>query len=439
MLRALLILGLGTATGTAGSIDNASAFWPAWRGPLGTGAAPDANPPVTWSEDENIHWKIRLPGLGHSSPIVWGNAIFVTTAVAYGRQLDPVPVTAPGAHDNKRLTQKHRFHVICVDRGSGNILWDKVVADALPHEGGHVSGSQASASPVTDGQHVYAHFGSRGLYALDFDGNIVWSREFGRMQSKHAHGEGSSPALRNEIIVVNWDHEGQSFVEAMAAETGRTLWKQERNEVTSWASPLIVEHEGRHQVVIAGTARIRSYDLLTGDVIWTCGGLSANIVATPVAADGIVVVGSSYEIRSMLAIRLSGATGDITNTDQVQWRTRHRTPYVPSMLLTDDAVYFLRHYQGILSRRDLQTGEESTGPWRLGGLRDIYASPVAAAGRVYIVDLYGRTLVFKYADSPRQLAWNQLDDEFAATPALVGDQLLLRGRRFLYSIRDPSQ
>ena len=419
--------------------DDSRINWPEWRGPLRTGAAPHANPPVTWSEDSNIQWKFTLPGLGHSSPVVWDNAVFLTTAVAYGPRLDPVPVTAPGAHDNKNVTRRHRFFVICVDRTTGKIRWQRQVSDTLPHEGGHTTGSLASASPVTDGEHVYAHFGSYGLYALDFDGTLVWSRNFGPMQSKHAHGEGSSPTLQDGRLIVNWDHEGQSFVEAIDVHSGKTFWKTERDEVTSWASPLIVAHDGRYQVIIAGTGKTRAYDLETGDTIWECGGLSANIVATPVAADGIVVVGSSYEIRAMMGIRLAGASGDITGTNQVGWRIRHRTPYVPSMLLVDRSVYFLRHYQGILSRRDLASGDESAGPWRLSGLRDIYASPVAAAGRVYIVDLDGRTLVFQHGDAPRQLAYNQLDDGFAATPALVGDQLILRGQRSLYGIRDAAR
>jgi outer membrane protein assembly factor BamB len=420
----------------AQAADEYQSQWPEWRGPLRTGEAPHANPPVSWSEDSNVHWKTALPGLGHSSPVVWEDSIFVTTAIAFGPHLDPVPVTAPGAHDNKDVTQRHRFLVLCVDRQSGVIRWQKEVADALPHEGSHNTGSQASASAVTDGRRVYADFGSNGVYALDFDGNVVWSRDLGRMQSKHAHGEGASPTLQDGHLIVNRDHEGQSFIAALAAETGSTLWKRERPEVTSWASPLIVSHNNRYQVGVAGTSRTRSYDLITGEVIWECDGLSANIVATPVASAGIVVVGSSYEIRAMMGIRLAGATGDITETDHVRWRIRHRTPYVPSMLLVDESVYFLRHYQGILSRRDLVSGEESAGPWRLGLLRDIYASPVAAAGRVYLVDLYGKTLVFEHGDSPKQLAYNQLDDEFSATPALVGDQLILRGRDSIYSLRE---
>ena len=408
--------------------------WAEWRGPLRTGVAPFADPPVEWNEKKNIRWKVQMPGLGHSSPIVWQDSVFLTTAVPYGPQLDPVPVTAPGAHDNVAVTQKHRFVVICINRTDGTIRWQTVVNDILPHEGGHDTGSLASASPITDGQRVYAHFGSYGLYALNFDGRLLWKRDPGKMQSKHAHGEGSSPSFHNGTLVINADHEGQSFIEAIDAATGITKWKRNRAEVTSWTSPLIVEDRTRAQVVMAGTDRVRAYDLETGDVLWKCGGLSANVVATPVAADGILIAASSYDTRAMLAINMNGAVGDITGSEHLLWSTTQRTPYVPSMLLVEEQVYCLRHYQNILSRRHIRTGAESAGPFRLSGIQDIYASPVAAKGRIYITDLNGRTLVFTHDDQPEYLALNPLDDSFAATPALVGQELFLRGRQFLYCV-----
>lgn len=408
--------------------------WPSWRGPLRTGVAPNANPPVTWDEDTNISWKTKLPGLGHSSPVVWNDSVFVTTAIPYGPKLPPVPVIAPGAHDNVDVTQKHRFVVLNIDRRDGRIRWQTVVEDTLPHEGGHNTGSLASGSPITDGQHVYAWFGSFGLYALDFDGNVVWKHDVPRLQTKHAHGEGASPALYEDVIVINCDHEKRSFVRAINTATGETIWEKERDEVTSWASPLIVKQDGRARVVVAGTDRIRAYDLRSGEIVWQCGGLSANVVATPVAAENILIAASSYDTRAMLAISLKDASGDITGSDKVLWSTTQRTPYVPSMLLIDSDVYFLRHYQNILSRRDIRTGRESNGPFRLSALRDIYASPVAAQNRIYITDLYGSTLVFKHGDQPEFLALNRLNDRFAATPALVGGEIFLRGHEFLYCV-----
>lgn len=421
-----------TATNAADRNDN----WPSWRGPLRTGVAPKADPPVKWNDEQNIRWKVKLPGLGHSSPVVWDNFVFVTTAVAYGPKLPPVPVVAPGAHDNVDVTQKHRFVVLCINRDDGDIRRQTVVQDTLPHEGGHNTGSLASGSPITDGKHVYAHFGSFGLYALDFDGNIVWRHDVPKLQTKHAHGEGTSPALHDGVLIINCDHEKQSFVRAIDAATGKTIWEKPRDEVTSWASPLIVEQNGTAQAVVAGTDRIRAYDLKSGEIAWQCGGLSANVVATPVSADNILIAASSYDTRAMLAIDLKNASGDITGKDPVLWSTTQGTPYVPSMLLIDDQVYFLRHYQNILSRRHIRSGNESSGPFRLSALRNIYASPVAAKNRIYVTDLEGRTLVFKHGDQPVFLAINQLDDRFAATPALAGKDLFLRGHEFLYCVSE---
>ena len=410
--------------------------WPAWRGPAGTGVAASGSPPIVWSETENIKWKTELPGLGHSSPVVAGDLVFLTTAIPTGEKLPPKYSNAPGAHDNLPITQRQEFVALAVNRDDGKIVWKTKLHEALPHEGGHQTASLASASPVTNGQYVVAHFGSYGTYCLDLAGKVIWKKSLGRMHSKHGHGEGSSPALFDSTVVVNWDHEGQSFIVALDIKSGNEIWRAARDEVTSWSSPLILTHDGTQQVVVCGTTRVRAYDLADGRVIWECGGLSANVVATPVAADGMVYVGSSYEIRSMFAINLQNAKGDITGTDAVVWSRRERTPYVPSPILYGDGLYFLRHYQGILTRVDARTGEEPSGPFRLGALRDIYASPVGADGRIYFTDLYGVTQVVSHGKLPRPLAINRLDDSFSASAAIVGDEILLRGRRYLYCIAD---
>lgn len=408
--------------------------WPQWRGPLGTGVAPKANPPVTWSESSNVVWKIALPGKGHASPVIWDESIFVTAAVPHGDALEPKYSGRPGAHDNLPVTHRQKFVLLAVDRADGTILWEKTLHEALPHEGGHYTATLASASPVTDGEHVFAFFGSYGLYCLTPDGDIVWQKQLGKMHTKHGHGEGSSPVLHGDTLVVNWDHEEQSFVVAFEKATGKPRWKKMRDEVTSWATPIVVEHDGKAQLIVCGTDRVRGYDLSDGSVIWECGGLSANICASPVAANGIVYAGSSYEKRAILAIRLEGATGDITHTKNVVWKRRSRTPYVPSPLLYDDALYYLRHYQPIMTRVSAPTGHDEPGAFRLEELRDVYASPVAAAGRVYVTDRYGLTIVLKNDTSHEVLARNQLDDAISASAALVGDRIFLRGERFLYCI-----
>lgn len=414
--------------------DSTVGHWPQWRGPFGTGVSPAGNPPVEWSEDKNVQWKIELPGRGHSTPIVWGDRIFLTAAVPFGPKLEPKKSGRPGAHDNLAVSQRHRFVALCVDRKTGKILWQKMLNEALPIEGAHYTASLASASSVADAEHVFAFFGSHGLFCLTHNGDVVWEKNLGQMHTKHGHGEGASPALHGSTLVINWDHEGDSFIVALDKATGKEIWRKPRQEVTSWATPIIVDHAGKQQVIVCGTSRVRGYDLADGSVLWECGGLSANIVATPVYSDGIVIAGSSYEKRAMLAIRLAGSKGDITDTQQVIWSRRRGTPYVPSPLLYDGALYFHAHYQSVLTRLDAKTGEENPGPFRLPGIGSVYASAVGAAGRVYVTDLEDATLVFSNEDKPRILARNVLDDRFNASAAIAGSQLLLRGEKFLYCI-----
>lgn len=428
MTRGNLLLALLCSSLHAG-VDN----WPQWRGPLSTGEAPVGKPPTEWSETKNVRWKVAIPGLGHSTPIVWEDHIFLTATKPHGKKLGPPPPQPKGAHNNVDAMQRHHFIVVAVKRTDGGILWQTTVRDARPQGSTHESGTWASASPVTDGKHVYAFFGSNGLYCLDFNGVVVWEKDLGDMIVKHGHGEGTSPALHGETLVVNWDHEGDSFIVALDKRTGREKWRKPREEVTSWATPIVIELDGHTQVIVCGTGAIRSYDLKNGDILWSCGGLSNNVVASPVFADGILYAGCSYDTRTMMAIRVTGAKGDLTGSRRVLWKSHFRPPYVPSPLLVDDTLYYLRHYQNILTRRNAVTGEESGGPFRLAGLLNIYASPVAANGHIYITDQQGSTLVVNH-QNPRPVHLNQLDEGINASAAIAGNILLLRGTRHLYCI-----
>ena len=432
-----LLVAFGLTVATAGALAqavNPLAQWGQWRGPLATGAAPKADPPVEWSETKNIRWKTKLPGLGHSSPVVWGSLVFVTTAEMTGAKKPFTGVTPDGAHNNMNPLFDHQFAVMAIDRQTGAVVWRRTVATRQPHESTHESATWASNSPVTDGEHVLSFFGSNGLYCLDTGGRLLWSRDLGDMQVKHGHGEGASPLLHGETVVVNWDHEGASVIVALAKRTGEELWRQPRDEVTSWATPIVVTHDGQAQVVVSGTRRVRGYDLKTGAVIWEAGGLPGNIVASPVGADGMVFAAGSYEKQTLLAIRLTGAKGELTGTQQIAWQKNRSTPYVPSPLLYDGWLYYLRHYQGVLSRVNAKTGDEPSGPFRLGSVFNIYSSPVAAAGRIYVTDRNGKTLVMSNDAEPKALTLNKLDDRFSASAALVGDAIFLRGEKFLYCI-----
>ena len=410
------------------------AQWGQWRGPLSTGVAPKASPPVKWSEKTNIRWKVRIPGHGHSSPVVWGEDVFLTTAETVGEKL-AVPKQPAGAHNNMDPHHKMLFQVIALSRKTGKFHWKMAVRQAQPHQSTHESGTWSSNSPVTNGRHIIAFFGSNGLYCLDAaTGKVVWQKDLGKMEVKHGHGEGASPALHGDSVVINWDHEGDSFVVALNITTGKELWRQPRDEPTSWSTPIIIEHAGEPQVIISATHAIRAYDLATGRVIWSCSGMPNNVVASPVAQGDIVIAGASYVRKSMLAINLKGAKGNLTDTNKVLWRRRTGTPYVPSLLLHKSTLYFFHHYQNILSIADARPGKEH-GPFRIP-LRSIYASPVAAADRIYLTDLSGTTLVLAHGKQPKVLARNELGEPMSASPALVGRELYLRGARHLFCIAE---
>ena len=426
----LLLCSLTTfLTGKTFSLDN----WHQWRGPLATGVAPNARPPEQWSEEENIKWKAKLPGYGHSTPIVWDDTIYLTATKPEGEKLPPPPPQPPGAHNNIDAHRKHRFLVLAIDRNTGRIRWNKTVRFARPIGSTHETGTWASASPITDGKRVYAFFGSNGLYCLSLDGKVIWKKELQPLIMKHGHGEGTSPALHENTLILNCDHEGESYILAIESSSGKELWKKVRNEPTSWATPVIAHPDTHPQVIVLGTRAIRSYDLKDGEVVWSCRGLSHNVVASPIFEEGNLYAGSSYDTRAILAINTVGAKGDITNTDHVLWRATNRPPYVPCPLLLNDRLYYLRHYQNILTQREAKTGKVPHPPIRLHGLLNIYASPVAANGKIYISDQQGATLVIDQESmQPRQL--NRIEESINASLAISKNQLFIRGSKHLYCI-----
>ena len=437
--------------------------WPQWRGPFATGVAPTANPPVTWSETNNIKWKVKIPGGGSATPIIWNNQVFIQTAIPTGKKIEPAAEKTPSpqaaaylqAQDQPgrrgggrggpgggrgmggpKPTEFHRFVTLCLDRQTGKELWQQIAREEVPHEGFKPGdGSFASPSAITDGKHVFAYFGSRGLYCYDMNGKLQWSQDFGDMRIKITFGEGSSPALYKDTIVVNWDNEDGSFIIALDKNTGKTLWKEPRDEKTTWSTPLIVEHEGKAQVVTTATSKIRSYDLASGKIVWECAGLTPNAIPSPVSANGVVYCMSGFQGNSVKAIRL-GKTGDLTDTDAIVWTHGKATPYVPSPLLYEGKLYFLSSNNGILSCFDAVAGKPFFAEERLQDMRGVYASPVGAAGRVYLVGRDGVALVIKNSDKLEVLATNRLDEGFDASPAVAGKDLLLRGREHLYCIAE---
>ena len=413
-------------------------YWPQWRGPLASGVALDGNPPVSWSETENIRWKVQIPGRGSASPIVWGDKVFVLTAVPTGNE----ERGSEGLFSRLRrrilggvaANEVLRFTVLALSRDEGKVLWERIAVEELPHEGIHQTGSWAAPSAVADEDQVCAFFGSRGLYCYDQDGRLLWEKDLGDMEIRMGFGEGASPVLYGETLVVNWDHQGQSFITALNKRTGKERWRVERDEHTSWSTPLVVENAGRAQVVTSATTRVRAYDFETGELLWENDGVTENAIPSPVAGEGLVFVTSGYRGNQLWAIRLETAKGDITNTDAVVWSLEEDTPYVSSPLLHDGILYLIKSNSGIMSLFDAETGRRLAGPERLLGIRSVYASPVAASGRVYVVSREGTTLVMEAGEGFNVLATNVLDDGFDASPAIAGDEIYLRGQEFLYCI-----
>ncbi len=412
--------------------------WPQWRGPLANGYAPEADPPTTWGPDSNIRWKVAVPGQGESTPIVWGDRIFLTTAIKTERQEEQPPAEvaeAPGGNPFQiaRPTHYYQFVVQCYDRTAGKLLWQQVVVEAVPHEGHHKDHGYASPSPVTDGQFVYASFGSRGLYSFDMEGRLQWSRDLGDLHMYRFFGEATSPVLEGDTLLVNWDHEGDSFLYALDARTGKTRWQTPREPGTSWSTPLVVDYDGRKQVVVNSNKKAAGYDFATGEVIWECGGQTRAIIPCPVTYDGKVFLMSGYPESALYAVPLD-AKGDITGTDKIAWSRMSDTPYCPSPVLVDGKLYFNKSNTAILTCLDAKTGQPIFEKKRLPDIRNVYASPVAAQGRLYFTDRDGTTLVLADAPEITVLATNKLEDRFDASPALVGNQIILRSKTHLYCI-----
>ncbi|HWD18499.1 MAG TPA: PQQ-binding-like beta-propeller repeat protein [Verrucomicrobiae bacterium] len=419
---ALAGLALALTTGTRA----ADSFWPQWRGPLCNGTAPDAHPPITWNETNHVQWKTAIPGEGDATPIVWGDRVFILTAVG---PEGAVVSTAP--------KDPYQFTVICVDRQSGKVLWKKVAHEEVPHEGRQENNTFASASPIADGKHLFAFFGSRGLYAYDFDGNLAWQKDLGRMKTKMGFGEGASPALAGDTLVIDWDDEsGHSFITALDKKSGQELWRTPRDEATGWSTPLIVDFQGAKQVVVNASKAVRSYDLATGREIWSCTGQTANAIPSPVALGDVVYLTSGFRGAALEAVRL-GKTGDLTGTDAIVWSHPKGTPYIPSPLLVGDRLYELKGTDAILSCFDAKTGAAHFEQERLEGLHAAYASPVAAGGNIYVLGREGVCVVLKDSPKLEVVSVNKLaEDHTDASMALAGDQAFIRTRHSLYCLKN---
>jgi outer membrane protein assembly factor BamB len=427
--------------------------WPRWRGPNDDGVA-RGTAPVQWTE-KNIVWKAEVPGRGHSSPVIWGDRIFLTTAVPTGKapEAAPEPPPPPAQGEGKGGFRggkgggrggpgggggpqaEQRFVVMCFDRNTGKLLWEQTAATATPHEGYHRQyGSFASNSPITDGKLLYANFGSRGLYAYTLDGKLVWKKDLPPMKIFLTFGEGVPTVLHEGTLLIKHDNQENSFLVALNAADGKEKWRVARDEGTSWSPPLVVMHEGRKQVVVSATSKTRSYDFANGELLWEASGLGRNVIPAPVQFKDVVIVQSGYTQPNMQAIKL-GRTGDLTGSDAILWSNTRGNSYTPSPVLHEGVYYFLTD-NGMLSAFDALTGKPHYHQQRLPKPYSFKASPVAAAGHLYLAAEDGDVVVVKMGESMDVVATNSFPDEmFVATPAIVDGRIYLRGRNTLYSIR----
>jgi len=433
----VIVSGLTAVSGRAA----APANWPQFRGEHAGVIADDASLPETWTTTEHVRWRADVPGLGWSSPVVWGGHVFVTSVVAAGQDSAPKPgFYAPGAVLTTS-TAVHRWMVHDVDFRTGAVRWSRELHQSVPAGPKHLKNSYASETPVTDGERVYVYLGGLGLFALDMSGKPVWSVRFGPFTTRNGWGSAASPVLhRGRVYVVN-DNDEQSFIAAFDARTGREIWRVKRDEGTNWSTPFVWEHVGRTEIVTAGTDRVRSYDL-DGRELWTLTGMSTITIPTPFAADGLLYISSGYvgdPLRPTYAIR-PGASGDITPAKGesaspfVVWSIANIAPYNPTPIVYQGYLYTLLD-RGFFTCHDAKSGKEIYGRQRIAmDASGFTASPWAYNGKIFVMSEDGDTYVIQAGRDFKVLGKNSLGEMALATPAIVQDSVVIRTHARLYRI-----
>ncbi len=420
--------------------------WPQFRGPGARGVASGPNLPDRWSATENVAWKTDVPGRGWSSPIVWGDRVFLTTAVNLGELEAPKKGLYIGGNRLEPPKVEEERKVICLDLLSGKVLWERSVDRGAPRSAIHLKNSFASETPVTDGERVYAYFGNQGLYCIDLAGRPVWSKPFETRAMRDGWGTASSPALHGDRLYVVNDNQEESYLLCLDKRTGEEVWRVARDEASNWSTPLVWRNDQRTEIVTLGSGKVRSYDL-EGNLLWWFTGMSSITIATPYADNGLLYVSSGYvgdRHRPLYAIR-AGASGDIslepdqTSNQWIAWCNPQAAPYNPTTLLYDGRVYVLYDRSLVSCYRSL-TGERVYERQRLPDGRHFTTSPWAYGGKVFCLNEDGVTFVVRAGDEFELLHTNRLadDDMCMATPAIVGDRLLVRTSARVYCIRQPA-
>ena len=420
--------------------------WPAFRGANGAGVADGAPAPVKWNAatGENVLWKTPVPGVAVSSPIVWGDRVFVSTAVSSNPKLG-IRTGLYGDVEPVDDASPHQWRLLALDRRSGKVLWDRLVHQGTPKTKRHPKSSQASPTPVTDGRRVIVSFGSEGLYAYDLDGKLLWKRDLGVLDSgwfydpSYEWGLGSSPIIWRDLVIVQCDIQKNSFVAAFEVATGNPKWRTAREEIPSWSTPAIYEADGRAELVTQATTFSRGYDPETGKELWRLSGNSEIAIPTPIIAPGLIIITNGYRgVQPIYAIR-PGARGDITlkgeetTSSAIAWSMKRGGPYIPTPVLYRDQLYVLQN-NGVVAAYDVKTGTRVYQE-RLGGSGGSFsASPVAADGKVYFTSEDGDVFVVKAGPAYELLATNPIGEILMASPAVAGGVIYFRGLNHVFAV-----
>ena len=414
--------------------------WPQWRGPDGQGVSTETGLPTEWSGAKNVKWKTAIAGRGHSSPIVWGKKIFLTTAL----DGEHIPGQTPGVThkmsdgstfvhpDAVGADLKHTFKVVCLDRDTGKIIWERVAYEGAVQDSRHKKASFASSTPATDGKYVFAFFGSEGLYAYDFNGKQIWKQNLGTLGTASV-GYGVSPILYGDLVIMQCDDSGMnSFIAAFDKKTGKEVWRVPRKVDVTWSTPVLVQTGKRIELVTSAAEAIIAYDPATGRELWRHKGLESNAVPSPVVSDDLVVLTSGSPSKIALAIR-AGGNGDVTGTSQLVWSYNKGTAYVPSPILYGDYVYLMTD-RGLLTCLDAKTGKMEYEGARVPKPTTFLASPVAYEGKILLTSEEGETFILKAGPKYEVLRSNSLGEAVYASPAIANGNIFIRSERHLFAI-----
>jgi len=420
--------------------------WPQFRGPFASGIVESEQLPDSWnvSTGENIRWKVKIPGLGHSSPVVWGDRLFVTTAIS-GSGNNSLKVGLYGDIDEVGDRSEHEYRLYCFDKQSGELLWERLVHKGIPVTERHTKSSHANATPATDGRYVVVFFGSEGLYCYDFQGELVWKKDFGRMNAGPYDnpdvewGYASSPIIHENRVILQCDIIGdQGFLASLDLESGQEIWRSPRQDVATWSTPNFLNQDGERQIVVNGFRQIGGYDFDTGRMLWQLGKGGDAPVPTPVFAHGLIYIhGSHGRYQPIFAIRpqargIITLDQDSTSNEFIVWSIKRGGAYMPTNLVYGDYLYNLR-MNGNLTCFDARTGDEIYRE-RIPEAMGITSSGVASGGKLYYSIEQGDVVVVKAGPEFEILSRNPMEDLMMASPAISEDMLFFRTQHYLVAV-----